>query len=43
MRLPIRTARENPMGFSKGEPEEMFWRMMVFLMFRFKFIARLIT
>jgi len=29
----MRTAREKPMGFSKGDPEEMFWRMMVFLSF----------
>jgi hypothetical protein len=28
----MRTALENPMGFSKGDPEEMFWRMMVFLL-----------
>jgi len=29
----MRTARENPIGFSKGDPEEMLWRMMVFLSF----------
>jgi hypothetical protein len=34
IRLPMRTALENPMGFSKGDPEEMFWRITVFLLFR---------
>jgi len=26
MTLPIRTAREKPIGFYIGEPEDMFWR-----------------
>jgi hypothetical protein len=38
-RLPMRTAREKPMGFSKGEPDEMFWRMAGFLLFKLRTLS----